>query len=116
MGFPTLRHCRRTVRGEARMVHGHGWVRRYVLLAVASATLGVLITRPAAADPTIPAVPDAGSRPQVPGALQLPGDDLAGGAATYPSGSIPAATVPGPLANEILQRSVAIETLSQQLL
>src|SRR3712207_1312989 len=98
------------------MVHGYGRARKYVLLAVFSAALGVLITRPASAEPSTPAVPDAGSRPQVAGSLQLPNGTAPGGTATFPTGTVPAVAQPGPLGQEILSQSAAVETLSQQLL
>jgi cell wall-associated NlpC family hydrolase len=78
--------------------------------------LCVFTARPAFADPILPGVPDAGSRPAVSGTFQPPGTSGTGPAGMGGvAGTPPAATEPGPLGQRIMTESVALETVGQQL-
>jgi len=77
--------------------------------AAACLFLGALLATPATADPSGPAVPDAGARPPALAGLPTPGT----GTQTSPTVSVP--VVLGPLAQQIRAETAAVQTLAEQL-
>lgn len=94
---------------KARRLSGHLVSRHLAWSAVVCTTLCAFVARPAYADPAVPSIPDAGSRPLPAGPLALPG----GGT---PRPATPAAApVLGPLGQQIMAESAAVEALGEQL-
>jgi peptidoglycan DL-endopeptidase CwlO len=79
--------------------------------AVICTLLCALISRPAYADPNGTTVPDSGVRPVPAGPLQLPGQ---GGTASTDNGTQLGPPVLGPLGNQIMTETVAVQTMEGQ--
>lgn len=83
--------------------------RPLALSAVVCTALCAFVARPAYADPAAPSVPDAGSRPLPAGPMPLP---AAGTSRPVTSSATP---VLGPLAQQIMAESAAVEALGEQV-